>query len=119
MVTCTYSLDPGQLPHISLGALAEKYGPVYTIRIGVHPALVVSSWEIAKECFTTNDVATCSRPKFIGANHLSYNYAMFGFSPYGPFWRDMRKIIALELLSNRRLELLKDVRASEMENSLN
>ncbi|KAK4599593.1 hypothetical protein RGQ29_009581 [Quercus rubra] len=107
-----------QLPHISLGALAEKYGPVYTIRIGVHPALVVSSWEIAKECFTTNDVATCSRPKFIGANHLSYNYAMFGFSPYGPFWRDVRKIVALELLSNRRLELLKDVRASEMETSL-
>jgi len=107
-----------QLPHISLGDLAEKYGPAFTIRIGVHPALVISSWEMAKECFTTNDVAACSRPKFIAAKHFSYDYAMFGFSPYGPFWREIRKIIALELLSNRQLELLKDIRVSETETSL-
>uniref|UniRef100_A0A2N9IFN5 Cytochrome P450 n=1 Tax=Fagus sylvatica TaxID=28930 RepID=A0A2N9IFN5_FAGSY len=107
-----------QLPHISLGDLAEKYGPAFTIRIGVHPALVISSWEMAKECFTTNDVAACSRPKFIAAKHFSYDYAMFGFSPYGPFWREIRKIIALELLSNHQLELLKDIRVSETETSL-
>lgn len=111
-------LGGSQLPHITLGSLAEKYGPIFTIRIGAHPAVVISSLELAKECFTTQDVALCSRPQFIAADHLSYNYVMFGFSPYGPFWREMRKIISLELLSNRRLELLKDVRASEMETSV-
>jgi cytochrome P450 len=107
-----------QLPHIALGALAEKYGPAFTIRIGVHPALVISSWELAKECFTTNDVALSSRPKLVGSKHLGYNYVMFGLSPYGPYWREMRKITNMELLSNRRLELLKDVRASEVMTSL-
>jgi cytochrome P450 len=107
-----------ELPHITLGALAEKYGPAFTIRIGVHPALVISSWELAKECFTTNDVALCSRPNLVGSKHLGYNYAMFGFCPSGSYWREMRKITTSELLSNRRLELLKDVRASEMKNSL-
>jgi cytochrome P450 len=111
-------LAGSQLPHITLGALAEKYGPAFTIRIGVHPALVISSWELAKECFTNNDVALSSRPKLVGSKHLGYNYVMFGLSPYGPYWREMRKITNMELLSNRRLELLKDVRASEVMSSL-
>ncbi|KAE8100589.1 hypothetical protein FH972_018475 [Carpinus fangiana] len=107
-----------QLPHIALGALAEKYGPAFTIRIGVHPALVISSWELAKECFTINDVALSSRPKLAGTKHLGYNHVMFGFCPYSSYWREMRKITCSELLSNRRLELLKDVQASEMKTSL-
>jgi len=61
---------------------------------------------------------TCSRPNLVGSKHLGYNYAMFGFCPSGSYWREMRKITTSELLSNRRLELLKDVRASEMKNSL-
>ncbi|KAG8494188.1 hypothetical protein CXB51_011508 [Gossypium anomalum] len=52
-----------QLPHITLGALAEKHGPVYSIWIGVHPGLVVSSWEIAKEIFKNHDVAVTNRPE--------------------------------------------------------
>ncbi|KAG6672268.1 hypothetical protein I3842_16G049600 [Carya illinoinensis] len=107
-----------QLPHIVLGSLADKYGSVFSIRIGVHSALVISSWELAKECFTTNDVVLASRPKLAAAKHLGYDSVMMGFSPYGSYWREMRKIISLELLSTRRLELLKDVRASEMETSL-
>ncbi|KAI3451539.1 hypothetical protein Pfo_008204 [Paulownia fortunei] len=96
-----------ELPHINLAALADKYGPVFTIRLGVHRALVVSSWELAKELFTTCDVAVSSRPRLRAAKHLSYNFAMFGFSPYGTYWREMRKLISVELLSSRRVELLR------------
>lgn len=107
-----------QLPHMTLGALADKHGPAFTIRVGVHPALVISTSELAKECFTTNDVSLCSRPKIISGKHFGYNYAMLVFTSYGPYWREIRKITTLELLSTRRLELLKDVKASEMETSL-
>lgn len=107
-----------QLPHITLGNMADKYGPVFTIRIGLHRALVVSSWEMAKECSTANDQVSSSRPELLASKHLGYNYAIFGFSPYGSYWREMRKIISLELLSNSRLELLKDVRASEVVTSI-
>ncbi|KAK6245326.1 hypothetical protein SCA6_008416 [Theobroma cacao] len=107
-----------KLPHLTLGDMAEKYGPIYAIRLGVHPALVVSSWEILKEIFTNHDVAVASRLKVTSAKHMSYDYAMFGFSPYGPYWREMRKIVNLELLSNHKLELLKHVRVSEVETSL-
>ncbi|PQM41044.1 cytochrome P450 CYP82D47 [Prunus yedoensis var. nudiflora] len=101
-------------PHITLAAMADQYGPLFTIRLGVHPSLVISSSEIAKECFTTNDLSLNSRPKLAVVDHIGYNYAMFGFAPSGPFWREMRKITTLELLSNRRLELLRHIRVSEV-----
>uniref|UniRef100_A0A2N9IB27 Cytochrome P450 n=1 Tax=Fagus sylvatica TaxID=28930 RepID=A0A2N9IB27_FAGSY len=79
-----------QPPHITLGAMADKYGPIFTIKIGLHRALVVSSWEMAKECYTTNDLAVSSRSKLVAAKHMGYNFAMFGFAPHGPYWREMR-----------------------------
>ncbi|NP_001313857.1 cytochrome P450 CYP82D47-like [Gossypium hirsutum] len=105
-------------PHESLGDLGEKYGPAYMIRIGVHPALVVNSSDVAKEIFTVNDMYVSSRSEFAAAEHLGYNYAMFGFSPYGQFWREMRKITMLEVLSNHRIDQLKKVFVSEIEGSM-
>lgn len=104
-----------QLPHINLGSMADKYGPIFTIRIGSVRALVVSNWKTAKECFITNDIAVSTRPRFVAIEHLSYNQAMFSFSPYGSYWREVRKIATLELLSNRRIELQRDIRVSELE----
>ncbi|KAK6150743.1 hypothetical protein DH2020_015675 [Rehmannia glutinosa] len=106
-----------ELPHINLASLADKHGPIFTIRLGVRRALVVSSWELAKELFTTCDVAVSSRPRLRAAKHLSHEFAMFGFAPYGAYWRGLRKPIAVELLSNRRIELQRNVRVSETEQS--
>nr|AMZ03395.1 cytochrome P450 CYP82D63 [Plectranthus barbatus] len=101
------------LPHFNLANLADKHGPIFTIRLGVRRAVVVSSWEIAKELFTTCDAHISSRPRLRATEHLSCNLAMFGFSPYGPYWRQIRKLVTTELLSARRLELQRDVRVSE------
>ena len=98
--------------------MADKYGPIFTIWLGVHRTLVVSSWEIAKECFTTNDKAFANRPKALALELLAYNYAMFGFSPYGPYWRQVRKMAMLEVLSSHRLETLKHIREAEVDNSI-
>ncbi|KAL6347923.1 hypothetical protein AAG906_037652 [Vitis piasezkii] len=45
---------------------------------------------------------------------MGYDHAMFGFSPYGPYWRQVRKLVSVELLLNRQLELLNHVRDSEV-----
>ncbi|KAJ4972924.1 hypothetical protein NE237_006098 [Protea cynaroides] len=95
-------------------ALTDRYGPAFAIRLGMQPALVVSSWEVAKECFRTNDRALATRPKAIATKLMGYNYALFSFIHYGNYWREIQKIVTLELLSNRRLEMLKHVRASEI-----
>ncbi|TYI75588.1 hypothetical protein E1A91_D06G016300v1 [Gossypium mustelinum] len=111
-------LGGSQPPHISLANMADKYGRIFSIKLGVHRALVVSNWEIAKECLTINDKAFASRPMLACSEIMGYNGAMIGFAPYGPYWRQVRKIVIIELLSNHRLELLKPLRESEIKTSL-
>ncbi|KAE8704175.1 putative Cytochrome P450 [Hibiscus syriacus] len=104
--------------HIILSEMADKYGPIFTIKMGVHRALIVSDHETAKECLTINDKAFACRPSTLAMELLSYNHAMFGFAPYGNEWRQLRKISINELLSNYRLERLRHVRESEIKTSL-
>ncbi|KAJ1390457.1 Cytochrome P450 [Sesbania bispinosa] len=111
-------LRGSQKPHRTLGAMADKYGPIFTIKLGATPTLVLSNWEMAKECFTTNDMVVSSRPKLVATEHLAYNGAMFSFAPYGPYWRQVRKIVITEFLSNRRIELLSHTRVSELQTSI-
>ncbi|KAI3684780.1 hypothetical protein L6452_34006 [Arctium lappa] len=106
------------LPHLALASMADRYGPIFTVRLGIRRVLMVSSWEIAKEIFTTHDVIVSDRPKYLAANILAHNYASLSLAPYGPYWRGMRKIISLELLSSSRLEKLKFVQVLELENSI-
>ncbi|KAG8632548.1 cytochrome P450 CYP82D47 [Manihot esculenta] len=107
-------LAGSQPPHVILGKLADKYGPIFTIKLGVHRAVIVSDWKIAKECFTSNDKAFANRPKGLAMEILGYDYSMIAFSPYGEYWRQIRKIVTLELLSNHRLEMLKHLRDAEV-----
>lgn len=104
--------------HRNLAELADKYGPVFKIRLGIQQAVVVSNWEAVKECFTTHDKAFGNRPTSSAGVYLGYNYAGFGFAPCGPFWREMRKLVLSEVLSSRRLEMLKHIRISEIETSI-
>ncbi|KAL9323386.1 hypothetical protein ACSQ67_008243 [Phaseolus vulgaris] len=109
-------LSGSKTPHRTLGALADKYGPIFTIKIGSKKALIINNWEIAKECFTTIDMVVSSRPKLLASEVMGYNHAMFGFAPYGPYWRELRKITTLEILTTRRVEQLQHVRVSELQN---
>lgn len=99
----------------TLAAMADKYGPIFTIWLGKHPVLVISNYDAVKQCFTKNDKVFATRSRSTTGKYLGYNYAGFGFSPYGPYWRDMRKMVMVELLSSRRLETLKHVQISEVD----
>nr|TKS15995.1 cytochrome P450 CYP82D47-like isoform X2 [Populus alba] len=111
-------LAGSQPPHITLGNLADKYGPIFTVKLGVHRTLIVSNWEMAKQCLTTNDKAFATRPKALATDILGFNYSMLGFSPYGTYWRQIRKIVTLEVLSNHRLEMFKSVREDEVRDAV-
>ncbi|GAV78222.1 p450 domain-containing protein [Cephalotus follicularis] len=98
-----------------LAAMADTHGPVFTIRVGMKRALVVSSWEAVKDCYRDNDTIFLTRPPLAAMKYMGYNGAMPGLGPSGPFWQAMRKIMTLNILSSRQLELLKHVRASEVD----
>ncbi|KAJ9169789.1 hypothetical protein P3X46_017941 [Hevea brasiliensis] len=87
--------------------------------MGIHRTVVISNQHIMKEFYTTKDKFLVSRPKSSQSKYLAYNYAAFGFSPYGSYWRDVRKLTIVEVLSTNRLKLFKDVRASEVNHLIN
>ncbi|KAJ4955565.1 hypothetical protein NE237_012348 [Protea cynaroides] len=104
--------------HRTLAAMADKYGPAIMLRLGVHHTLVVSSSELVKDCFTTNDKVFATRPCIAIGKYLGYHYAVFAFSPYGPYWRGIRKVATFELLSKTCLDKLRHVRASLINTSI-
>lgn len=98
----------------TFSTMSKKYGSIFSLRLGYNKILVVNSREIAKECLTTNDKVFASRPNITAGRYLGYNNAILALAPYGDYWRDMRKIATLELLSSHRLEQLKHVRDQEV-----
>lgn len=101
-----------------LANLADKYGHIFSIRLGSHRAIIVSNWEIVKECFTTNDKVLAGRPASSAGIYLGYNNAAFGFADYGPYWRNIRKLVLLEVLSSKRLDQFKHIRVTEVETNI-
>jgi len=104
----------GELPHRTLKDLADTYGPIMFLRLGSVPAVVVSSPEIAKLFLKTHDLIFASRPQSAAGKYLFYNCKDVGFAPYGDYWRQMRKICVLELLTPRRIESFQSLREEEV-----
>ncbi|KAF7845598.1 cytochrome P450 82G1-like [Senna tora] len=63
--------------------MADKYGPILSIKLGFHRTVVVSSREIAKECLSTIDKAFATRPNIAAGRYMGYNNAFFALAPYG------------------------------------
>ncbi|KAL2234830.1 UNVERIFIED_CONTAM: Trimethyltridecatetraene synthase [Sesamum indicum] len=107
----------GPLPHRSLHQLSQKYGPLLHLQFGSFPVVVGSSVEMAKVFLKTMDVTFASRPKTAAGKYTTYNYSDITWSPYGPYWRQARKMCLMELFSAKRLESYEYIRVEEM-NSL-
>jgi len=104
----------GELPHQALAALSMKYGPLMSLRLGSYLTLVVSSADVAKEFLKTHDLTFSSRPQTIAVKYLWYNASNIAFSPYGRYWRQMRKVCALQMLSSRRIDSFRLIREEEV-----
>ncbi|XP_008810543.2 premnaspirodiene oxygenase-like [Phoenix dactylifera] len=106
----------GSLPHRSFRDLARKHGPLMLVKLGEVPTLVVSSPEAAKEIMKSHDIAFCSRPLTVALKILTYGGKDLIFAPYGDYWRQLRKICILELLSPKRVQSFQSIREEEVMN---
>lgn len=60
---------------MALGKLADKYGSIFMIKLGVHRAVAVSTAEMAKECLGASDRVFLNRPHkiFVKLSLIVYN----------------------------------------------
>ena len=104
----------GPLPHRSIHELSLKYGPIMQLRFGSFPVVVGSSAEMAKAFLKTHDITFASRPKIAAGKYTTYNYSDITWSPYGPYWRQARKMCLMELFCAKRLDSSEYIRREEM-----
>nr|GLL36136.1 cytochrome P450 71A3-like [Ipomoea trifida] len=106
-------LQLGSLPHRALQKLSTHYGPLMLLHFGSVPVLVASSPDAARAIMKDHDLAFSDRPASSMASRLLYGYKDVASAPYGEYWRQMRSICVLHLLSNTRVKSFCNVREEE------
>ncbi|XP_019155535.1 PREDICTED: flavonoid 3'-monooxygenase-like [Ipomoea nil] len=109
----------GPIPHQSFHSLSKKYGDLMLLKFGSRPVVVASSPEMAKQFLKTHDAVFASRPLHAGGKYTSYNYRDMTWAPYGPYWRQARRIYLNEVFSTRRLDSFEHIRVDERRSFLN
>lgn len=105
-----HNLMAGLAPHRMLHNLSVKFGPVMHLKLGELSVAVISSPEAAKQVMKTHDINFASRSSIIVAEIVSYGCTSITFSPYGDYWRQLRKIATLEVLSTKRVQSFRSLR---------
>lgn len=103
-------LELGDMPHRSLFKLRFKYGPVIWLKLGSVNTVVVQSAKAAEIMFKNHDLAFADRRSPEALTSFGFNEGAMAFNIYTPYWREIRKICAAELLSNIRLNETADIR---------
>ncbi|CAK8537666.1 unnamed protein product [Lathyrus sativus] len=104
----------GTLPHRALHSLSKKYGPIMSVQLGQVPAVVISSSKAAELVLKTHDLVFASRPRIQGAELVIYGSKGLLFSEYGPYWRNVRKLCTLKLLSASKVEMFAPIRKDKL-----
>ncbi|CAN8257727.1 unnamed protein product [Cochlearia groenlandica] len=99
-----------QLTHHGLAKLAKTYGGLFHLRIGFRHVFAITSPDVARQVLQVQDISFSNRPVTIAINYLTYDLADMAFAPYGPFWRQMRKVCVMKVFSRKRAESWASVR---------
>ncbi|XP_058723430.1 isoflavone 3'-hydroxylase-like [Vicia villosa] len=99
--------------HRTFTTLSQKYGDIVSLWFGSRLVVVVSSPSLVEECFIKNDIVLANRPRFLTGKYIFYNYTTLGSGSYGDHWRNLRRIITIDVLSNHRLNSFLEVRRDE------
>ncbi|XP_027923747.1 cytochrome P450 81E8-like isoform X2 [Vigna unguiculata] len=100
--------------HRTFHALSQKHGKVFSLWFGSRFVVVVSSPEAVQECFTKNDIVLANRPRLLTGKYIGYNYTTVAVSPYGDHWRNLSRIVSLEVHSTHRLNCFSEIRRDEV-----
>ncbi|XP_031407000.1 cytochrome P450 81Q32-like isoform X2 [Punica granatum] len=95
--------------HRSLQELTSTYGRTFLLRIGYRKVLVISSASAVQECFMKYDIVFADRPRMLVMEILNYDKTTVAFSPYGAYWRNLRRLLAIEIFSTKSLAALSSI----------
>ncbi|GJR65705.1 geraniol 8-hydroxylase-like protein [Tanacetum coccineum] len=95
-------LDPNL--HHGYTKLAQRYGPIFKLKLGSKTHIVVGSSDLAKVVLREQDEIFANRDPPIAGTILTYGGQDIVWSDNNSLWRNMRKVFAYEVLSNKNLD---------------
>ncbi|KAL9337417.1 hypothetical protein Peur_069186 [Populus x canadensis] len=109
-----HQLGGGPSLLVRLRELAERYGPIMLLQVGEVPTIIISSPELAQEVMKTHESCFDERPPFFAGNVYFYGNRDLIFAPYGDYWKQLRKIVTMEVLSPIRVRTFRATREEEV-----
>lgn len=112
-------LGDGTDMHRRVTKLAEKYGPIYKLDFGSKIFIVVDSSEILKEMTMDHGTIFENHASTVAVETVTYNFNDIIWAPYGPQWRDMRKLVTQDMLTNSSLQASYTLRKELVRKAIN
>lgn len=98
-------MDDNEAAHRTFARISEQNGPLTMIYMGNKPTLLVSTAAMAEQVLKHNDQAFASRPFITAGKTLGFDFKSIVFAPFGNYYRRLRRIYTVELLSPKRVAL--------------
>nr|AED99873.1 cytochrome P450 [Panax notoginseng] len=103
----------GEVQHRVLAKLSQKHGPIMHLQLAEISAIVVSSSKVAKEVLKTHDLAFSDRAQLQLSKIILKGCKDVVFNDYDDYWRQMRKICTVELLTANKVSSFRAIREDE------
>lgn len=94
--------------------LSQKYGPIFSLQLGVRSFVVISSPSAVEECFSKNDIIFSNRPRTMAGDCMTYNYSAVVWASYGQLWRSLRRLTTTEIFCHNSLQKFSSIREEEV-----
>ncbi|GER29400.1 cytochrome P450 [Striga asiatica] len=103
--------------HQTFHELGKRHGPLFRLRLGSIFCVVATTPELAREFLKTHELVFSNRKHSTAIDVVSYK-SSFAFSPYGPYWKYIKKLCTYELLGARNLSHFQPIRTMEVRDFL-
>ncbi|KAL8105719.1 hypothetical protein AgCh_029492 [Apium graveolens] len=110
--------DLGSLPHRSLEALRQQYGPVIWLNLGSVKTMVLLSAGAAEEFFKNHDLSFVDRFTIDSTRSHDYYTVSMALGSHNTYWRTLKRICTTELFANKKINDTMSIRKKRVDELL-
>lgn len=100
-----HMMDDNEAAHRTFARISEQNGELTMIYMGSRPTVLVATAAMAEQVLKHNDQAFASRPFLTAGKTLGFDFKSIVFAPFGSYYKRLRRIYTVELLSPKRVGL--------------
>ncbi|XP_071730778.1 geraniol 8-hydroxylase-like [Rutidosis leptorrhynchoides] len=109
----------GSQVHEIFTSMANKYGPIFSLRLGSKLVVVVNTIDLVKIVAREQDQIFANRNAPTTAVTITYGATDVVWSDSNPNWKNMRRILVSQVLCNKNLNTFQSFRRNEVRKVVN